>query len=109
MTKYSGTGLDTARTEAIAAERRGELPNAYVCASCHNIFLQPPTCTTCGAQKLYDNTLRTAERERDALRARCDELAAALHRIVHCDAMMADMEARLCKEIARAALTKVQP
>ncbi|MCR4300749.1 MAG: hypothetical protein NUV51_03990 [Sulfuricaulis sp.] len=33
----------------------------YVCPGCHNEFLQPFKCTTCGAQKLYDCTLRSAE------------------------------------------------
>lgn len=29
----------------------------FVCADCGNVFLQPPKCTTCGAQKLYDATV----------------------------------------------------
>ncbi|MCR4300656.1 MAG: hypothetical protein NUV51_03525 [Sulfuricaulis sp.] len=33
----------------------------YVCPDCRNEFLQPFKCTTCGAQKLYDCTLRSAE------------------------------------------------
>jgi hypothetical protein len=44
----------------------------YVCAGCKNVFLQPPLCTTCGAEKLYDATVRnqaaTIEHLREELR-----------------------------------------
>lgn len=30
----------------------------FVCVDCRNVFLQPPRCTTCGAEKLYDATTR---------------------------------------------------
>lgn len=30
-----------------------------VCPDCRNTFLQPFVCTTCGAQKLYDETVRS--------------------------------------------------
>jgi hypothetical protein len=38
-----------------------KLEDVQKCPECHNEFMQPFTCTTCGAQKLYDATLATAE------------------------------------------------
>lgn len=44
----------------------------HVCPDCRNQFVQPFKCTTCGAQKLYDATLRqqaeTIEHLREELR-----------------------------------------
>jgi len=54
------------------------LVDGYVCADCRNVFVQPPKCTTCGAEKLYDATVRgqtkTIERlQRELAEARpCD-------------------------------------
>lgn len=31
----------------------------YFCPECHNQFVQPFVCTTCGAEKLYDETVRS--------------------------------------------------
>ena len=47
------------------------------CPSCKNAYTGPFICVTCGAQKLYDATLRTAERraekaERDLAAAQKD-------------------------------------
>ena len=39
-----------------------KLEDVQKCPECHNEFMQPFTCTTCGAQKLYDATLATAEK-----------------------------------------------
>lgn len=33
--------------------------NPVTCPDCKNRFLQPFVCTTCGAQKLYDETVRS--------------------------------------------------
>lgn len=41
------------------------------CPDCRNLFVQPFTCTTCGAQKLYDETVRS-------LHGRCETLEARL-------------------------------
>jgi hypothetical protein len=35
----------------------------FVCADCRNVFLQPPRCTTCGAEKLYDATVRNLQED----------------------------------------------
>lgn len=31
----------------------------HTCPDCKNEFVQPFVCTTCGAQKLYDKTVRS--------------------------------------------------
>ena len=46
----------------------------HICPDCKNVFLQPFRCTTCGAQKLYDTTLRQAEQRAERAET---ELAAA--------------------------------
>jgi hypothetical protein len=38
-----------------------------ICSSCGNEFLQPFVCTTCGAQKLRDETVKALEAEIAAL------------------------------------------
>jgi hypothetical protein len=35
----------------------------YVCPDCKNQFAQPFTCITCGAQRLYDETVRQQGRQ----------------------------------------------
>jgi hypothetical protein len=45
-----------------------------ICSSCGNEFLQPFVCTTCGAQKLHDETVRVLEKENAALREEIREL-----------------------------------
>ena len=47
-----------------AAERKG-----FTCTSCGNQFLQS-VCTTCRAEKLYDNTLKAAEQRAEAAERR---------------------------------------
>ena len=39
------------------------------CPECKNEFVQPFCCATCGAQKLYDQTLRTAEQRAELAEA----------------------------------------
>jgi hypothetical protein len=39
-----------------------------ICSSCGNEFLQPFVCTTCGAQKLRDETVKALEAEVKTLR-----------------------------------------
>jgi hypothetical protein len=41
----------------------------HTCPDCKNRFVQPFTCTTCGAEKLYDATVRSLQAENTALRA----------------------------------------
>ena len=35
----------------------------YICSDCRNHFMQPPRCMSCGAQQLYDNTVRSQSKE----------------------------------------------
>jgi hypothetical protein len=58
-----------------------DVAGSNVCPDCKCTFLQPFVCVTCGAQKLYDATLRTAEQRAekaeltlDALSAKCEAL-----------------------------------
>ena len=48
------------------------------CPSCKNEFLQPFVCTTCGAEKLYDATLKTARDQSDVWEADAKRLALEL-------------------------------
>lgn len=41
----------------------------HICPDCKNVFLQPFRCTTCGAQKLYDTTLRQAKQRAERAEA----------------------------------------
>jgi DNA-binding transcriptional MerR regulator len=43
--------------------------NLHKCPDCLNTFTQPFRCTTCGAQRLYDETVRTQAETIAALRA----------------------------------------
>jgi len=45
------------------------------CPVCRNEFMQPFCCTTCGAQKLYDITLKTAHSRIAALEAEAEKRA----------------------------------
>ena len=68
------------RETALAApEPEGD--GRHVCPDCKNTFLQPFVCTTCGAQKLYDNTVLNLSNANEELRARCERLEAALEDI----------------------------
>lgn len=65
------------RETALAApEPEGD--GRHVCPDCKNTFLQPFVCTTCGAQKLYDNTVLNLSNANEELRARCELMEAAL-------------------------------
>lgn len=70
--------LETALAEKAAeCERlRGTVNN--MCPECKNTFSQPFVCTTCGAQKLYDSTLSSAEQRAESEKARADGLRAEL-------------------------------
>lgn len=48
--------------------------NPVTCPDCRNTFLHPFVCTTCGAQKLYDETVRSQAATIDRLTARNVEL-----------------------------------
>ena len=76
----------------------------YVCPDCHNQFVQPFVCTTCGAEKLYDATVKSQAETIIALREQLSRAHAALRIIAgheQCaDNLMSD------KEIARAALSR---
>jgi hypothetical protein len=47
----------------------------HVCPDCRNQFVQPFVCTTCGAQKLYDATVKSQGETIVNLRRLCDEAA----------------------------------
>ena len=53
------------------------MPQPRICPSCHCSFHQDFVCTTCGAEKLYDATLKS-------LQAENAELRKALKEIVDC-------------------------
>lgn len=62
--------------------------NAQRCPSCLNQFVQPFVCTTCGAEKLYDETVRSQAAEINHLRAERDELRGLVAEFVEsCDGM----------------------
>lgn len=44
------------------------LTHLHTCPDCRCQFVQPFKCTTCGAQKLYDHTVRSQAQTIDALR-----------------------------------------
>lgn len=45
----------------------------HTCPDCGNSFVQPFVCITCGAQKLYDETVRTQADEIQRLRSQLKE------------------------------------
>lgn len=51
----------------------------YVCPDCKCSFVQPFRCVTCGAQKLYDNTVLSLERSVAFYKAETERLQAALN------------------------------
>ena len=63
----------------------------HFCPDCRNQFVQPFVCVTCGAQKLYDATVKsqadTIERLREAL-----------------ETIAGTTDGTDCNEVARAAL-----
>jgi septal ring factor EnvC (AmiA/AmiB activator) len=74
----------------------------HKCPDCRNEFVQPFVCITCGAQKLYDETVRSQAATIERLRA---ELADERHMHSEVDAALkeqVDETERLRKEIAKA-------
>lgn len=51
----------------------------HVCPDCRNQFVQPFKCTTCGAQKLYDNTVTSQASTIESLRKQLDEAASLVN------------------------------
>lgn len=49
-----------------------------ICPSCSCIFHQDFVCTTCGAEKLYDETIRVLKEQLAASQAREQQLREAL-------------------------------
>jgi hypothetical protein len=76
-------GLDTdlVTCEQCRNEQRTSNQRLYVCPDCKNQFVQPFTCITCGAQRLYDETVRQQGRQIEAQAAEIERLRAALERI----------------------------
>ena len=64
------------------------------CPSCKNEFVQPFVCATCGAEKLYDATLKTAQDQAALWEA---ELAAANARIAELEAEKALVNAHIAE------------
>jgi hypothetical protein len=54
----NGAALDEAKS-ALAIK-------GFICSICGTFHIQQPTCITCGAQKLYDATLKFAEQRAEA-------------------------------------------
>lgn len=53
----------------------------FTCRGCGNFFFQAPKCVGCGAQKLYDSTVKGQWREIESQAACIAKLEAALHKI----------------------------
>ena len=58
------------------------------CPSCKNEFVQPFVCATCGAEKLYDATLKTAQDQAALWEA---DLVAANARIAELEELVSEM------------------
>ncbi len=54
------------------------MSEGFTCRGCGNLFFQAPKCVACGAQKLYDSTVKLQGKEIEAQAARIAELEAAL-------------------------------
>ncbi len=57
------------------------MSNGFRCRGCGNFFFQAPKCVSCGAQKLYDSTVKLQGKEIEAQSARIETLEAALNKI----------------------------
>jgi len=57
------------------------MSEGFTCRGCGNLFFQAPKCVSCGAQKLYDSTVKGQWREIETQAARIAELEAALRQI----------------------------
>lgn len=51
----------------------------FICRDCRNHFMQEPKCTSCGAEKLYDSTVRGQAVALETLSARVQTLEEAVH------------------------------
>ena len=58
------------------------MSEGFTCRGCGNLFFQAPKCVGCGAEKLYDSTVRLQGKEIEYQAARIAELEAALEKIV---------------------------
>ena len=58
------------------------MSEGFTCRGCRNFFFQAPKCVSCGAQKLYDSTVKLQGQEIEAQTARIEELKRALGEIV---------------------------
>ena len=54
------------------------MSEGFTCRGCGNLFLQAPKCVGCGAEKLYDSTVRLQGKEIEYQAVRIAELEAAL-------------------------------
>ena len=85
-----------------------KLEDVQKCPECHNEFMQPFTCTTCGAQKLYDATLATAEKRLAlavaALKSARKALCAAHYALLE----TAPCAAETCKQIQLEAVVSAE-
>lgn len=77
------------------------MSEGFTCRGCRNFFFQAPKCVSCGAQKLYDSTVKLQGKEIETQAARIAELEAALLSIARNTCCDRCQEAAL---VARAAL-----
>jgi|HubBroStandDraft_4_1064222.scaffolds.fasta_scaffold01735_8 hypothetical protein len=77
-------------------------PKLYVCPDCKNQFVQPFTCITCGAQRLYDETVRQQGRQIEAQADEIERLTAELdtHLMVHLGVVRENVRLRKALEKA---------
>ena len=54
------------------------MSKGFTCQGCGNLFFQDPKCVTCGAQKLYDSTVKMQGEQIEAQAAEITRLGAAL-------------------------------
>ncbi len=54
------------------------MSEGFTCRGCGNLFLQDPKCVTCGAQKLYDSTVKIQGEQIRAQAAEITRLGAEL-------------------------------
>jgi hypothetical protein len=54
------------------------MSEGFTCRGCGNFFFQAPKCVGCGAEKLYDSTVRLQGKEIEYQAARIAQLEAAL-------------------------------
>jgi hypothetical protein len=76
------------------------------CPECHNQFVQPFVCTTCGAAKLYDATVTSLQARNDALRARVAECEGALADIAFSDEMSLQVAKSKARRVYNARATE---